>query len=102
MALLGVERISEILNHATANVPQKTAMLMRWLEQERFPRLQAAERNFRQMVKNLKLPANMSLDHAPAFEKDALTLSIICSDYSELEKVLAVLKKIYPSLPNPS
>jgi len=92
MALLSDAQVSAILNHVSANVPQKTSMLMHWLELRLFPRLQAAEKDFRLLVKELRLPANMSLSHHAAFEKDTLTLAITCADRLELSHILDTLQ----------
>jgi len=96
MALLSDDQVSAILNHASANVPQKTAMLMHWLELRLFPRLQAAEKDFRLLLKELRLPANMALSHHSAFEKDTLTLTITCVDRLELNRILDTLEGISP------
>jgi hypothetical protein len=74
--ILTSHEISAILNHEETNSPQKTAHLMTWLTQKRFPRLSEAERKFHHFSKSLGLPENATLAHSPSFEKDELTLSL--------------------------
>ena len=84
--LFSNNEVDEILNHSTANQPQKVAKLMTWINEQRFPRLTAAEREFRQFSAKLQLPENVSLAHSPSFEKDEITMTIIFSDRRELQK----------------
>jgi len=92
LAILADNRLMEILHHQ-ANVPQKTAMMMNWLENKRFPLLHSAESDFRQFLKKLKLPEMMKLDHSPSFEKDTMTLSITCADREEVLKIVEAVTK---------
>jgi hypothetical protein len=93
LAILADSRIIEILHHQHANIPQKTAMIMNCLENKRFPLLHAAESDFRQFLKDLKLPEMMTLAHSPSFEEDSMTLSITCSDRREVEEIVAAVTK---------
>lgn len=90
-SLLRNPAVDDILNHGEANIPQKTANLMKWLTSERFPRLSRAEKEFQHFVAGLALPAQARLDHSPSFEKDELVFSLSCTDK---EAFLAVWRKI--------
>lgn len=87
----------EILNHPTANVPQQTAMLMNWLDRQRFPLLHEAETAFKEFRKDLHLPAEMTLEHVLSFERDTLTLSISFADADRLRDCLPQIRKILAS-----
>lgn len=100
MGVLAKAQSLEILDHPTANIPQKTAKLMAWLEMQRFPRLHEAEKDFRQFSKELQLPEGMKLEHALSFEKDSLTLSIDFADADRLNRHLPQLKKILAASEN--
>lgn len=93
--ILADNRTLEILSHPSANVPQQTAMLMNWLDQQRFPRLHQAEAAFRQFRKDLQLTPEMTLEHAPSFERDSLTLSISFTDADRLRHCLPHIRKIF-------
>jgi len=84
MGILGQTVVREILEHPEANVPQKTAKLMQWLSEQRYPRLYAAEYEFRQFSASLKLPQEVSVSHAPSFEQDQIELTIAFRNRKEL------------------
>ena len=77
---------TDILNHPEANPPQKAANLMATLTAKRYPRLTEAEKNFQQFTDSLRLPKNATLSHAPAFEKDTVTLTISFKNQEDLLK----------------
>jgi hypothetical protein len=70
------EKIRAILDHEEMNVPQKIHHLGDLLQQELTPSYSLAERDFVKQVKELHLPINYSISHAPSFERDEITLSI--------------------------
>jgi ParB family chromosome partitioning protein len=76
MALLNQPEVREILDPQETNIPQKTARLMQWLTEQRFPRLGEAEEEFRSFVATLKLPGGITLNHSPSFEQDQVQLAI--------------------------
>ncbi len=94
MNVLADKEPMTILEHPTANVPQQTAMLMNWLDRQRFPRLHQAETAFRQLKKDLQLPKDMTLEHALSFERDSLTLSISFADAERLRRFLPEIRNI--------
>jgi ParB-like chromosome segregation protein Spo0J len=83
--LAGAECL-EIINHPEANPPQQTIMLMNWLANQCYPRLTEAEKTFRSFVGQLKLPQGVTIDHAPAFEKDSLKMTIDFSGQQQLTR----------------
>lgn len=80
--------LKEIINHPEANIPQKAKMFMTLLERLRFPQLKGAEDEFNIFVNELKLPANIRVSHAQAFEKDQVDLTITCSNRNELKDIV--------------
>ena len=76
MALLSLPGIREILDPQETNIPQKTARLMQWLTEQRFPNLTEAEQEFRAFAAALKLPNGVALNHSPSFEQDQVHLTI--------------------------
>ena len=83
-----------ILNHAGANLPQKAANLMAWINRKRFPRLSEAEQEFRRFTGRLRLPKGVSLDHSPSFEKDELTLTITIPNQERLKELWSKLEPL--------
>jgi len=84
MALLGREEVRAILGDQDSNVPQKTAQLMQWLSDQRFPRLSEAEQEFHTFSAGLRLPANVTLAHALSFEHDNVDLVVSFRSREEL------------------
>ncbi|MCB2183690.1 MAG: ParB N-terminal domain-containing protein [Desulfobulbaceae bacterium] len=95
--LLRNENVHEIIDHADANVPQKTNNLMSWLHCQRFPRLTDAENKFNNFVSALKLPAEIRLDHSPSFEKDELRLTLTFPDQQHFLSAWEEMKNILPA-----
>lgn len=93
MALLCQPEVREILDPQETNIPQKTAKLMQWLTDQRFPSLATAEQEFRTFAATLKLPNAAALSHSPSFEQDQVHLSI---PFANREK----LRRIWPLIAN--
>ncbi|MCX5876027.1 MAG: ParB N-terminal domain-containing protein [Deltaproteobacteria bacterium] len=87
MALLCQPEVREILDPQETNIPQKTAKLMQWLTNQRFPSLAAAEQEFRTFAATLKLPSTVTLSHSPSFEQDQVHLSIPFANREELRQI---------------
>ncbi|MEW6429469.1 MAG: ParB/RepB/Spo0J family partition protein [Thermodesulfobacteriota bacterium] len=86
MAVLGQEGVARILDDPKRNPPQKTARFMLWLERQCFPQLAEELRRFRRLREELRLPANITVDHSPFFEKDELTMTIAWPDAESLRR----------------
>lgn len=91
MALLCQPEVREILDPQETNIPQKTARLMQWLTDQRFPSLAAAEQEFRTFAATLKLPNGVALSHSPSFEQDQMHLSIPFANREELHRVWPII-----------
>ena len=87
----------DILDHPDANPPQQAARIMAWLSRMLQPGLFAAEQSFRRLVDTLRLPATVSLGHAPAFEKDSLALTVTLRDEKELRAAWDALRPLLPA-----
>ncbi len=98
--LLTNDEVDAVLNHATGNLPQKVGRLMRWIHEQRFPRLSAAEQEFRRFSRQLQLTGNITLAHSPSFEKDEVALTITFPDRRELHKYL-INNKLFSSKKTP-
>ncbi len=92
--LLAGEEPRAILNHPAATPGQKAAKLMRWLERRRFPRLSAAEKAFAEWQQGLDLPPAVRVRHAPAFERDQVTVEITVPDTAAAERLLAAARPL--------
>ncbi len=82
------KEITEILNHQEMNIPQKIQHLGSLLQLEINPRSSAAESDFVNQLKSMKLPKNHSISHSPSFEKDEITLSITFNNFADCERYL--------------
>lgn len=95
-ALLSAPEIKAIIDTQENNLPQKTALVMRFLSERHTPNLAAAEKKFTEMSNRLHLPKGVNLNHAPAFEKDELTLTATFADQAAFEtawpRLAAILK----------
>ncbi|MCI5135527.1 MAG: hypothetical protein D3920_10750 [Candidatus Electrothrix sp. AW2] len=84
------------------NGPQKTASLLRWLDQQYQPRLTKAEKEFKKFSAQLQLPVGVRLEHSLSFEEEQVTLHIDFSRKEELTKIWpkleALLKQYYSGL----
>ncbi len=89
------QSIDEILNHDSANIPQKTTNLMKWLTDERFPRLSQAEKEFKSFIANLSLPEEARIEHSPSFEKDELLFSLKCANRESFLLVWRNIEKLF-------
>lgn len=94
MALLGQPEIREILDPMETNIPQKTARLMQWLTEQRFPRLAEAEHEFRAFTAALKLPSTVTLSHSPSFEQDQVQLAIPFANREELRGIWPLIANV--------
>jgi len=83
--LLDDDAIQDILQHQEANPPQKTKKLMRYLSRKHFPRSSMAEEEFNNFTSAMHLPQNVTIEHAPYFENDSMTLSITFPDRESLK-----------------
>ncbi|MCW5213241.1 hypothetical protein VU04_10080 [Desulfobulbus sp. TB] len=69
------------------NGPQKTASLLRWLDQQYQPRLTEAEEDFKKFSAQLQLPADVRVEHSPSFEEEQITLSMNFKSKKELARI---------------
>jgi len=92
--LLADREIQRILNRTEDNMPQMAANLMKLLDRLRFPQLSEARQEFRKFAGSLDLPAQVTLDHSPAFEKDTVTLTITFPDRESLVRAWQRIKPI--------
>lgn len=83
LSILSDARVMEILQNRESNPPQQAANLIRLLREKCSPRLTEAEQEYRSFVGRLSLPAGVTLHHAPAFERDALSCTIQFKDREE-------------------
>lgn len=76
------------------NIPQQSAALLKWLQNENFPRSSAAEREFNRLVRQLELPPNVQVRHTPAFEDEAVTLCLDFPDPDSMREAWTRIRKI--------
>lgn len=93
-AFLSDHEIKEIIDHPEANLPQKTAQVMRFISRKHAPNLAAAEKEFAELSNRLNLPKGFSVNHAPAFEKNEVTLTATFADQTAFAKVWPELADI--------
>jgi ParB family chromosome partitioning protein len=95
-ALLQELAVREILQHKEMNKPQKIQALMVLLQQMATPSLTADEEQFRSAINKLKLPACCAVQHSPAFETDAVELTIRFDDLDRLLRSWPALREVLP------
>ncbi len=93
---LRTPEITKIVSSGDANIPQKTARLMKWLGHQRFPRLSQAEEEFTHFVNDLKLPQQVRLEHSSSFEKDEVQLNLTCSNKEHFLTTWEKIKDLFP------
>ena len=93
-AILASQELKEIIDHPEANPPQKAAQVMRTLIQQHSPDLTAAEHAFAELTCRLNLPKGFVLNHAPAFARDEVTLTITFPNREALVTVWPELKGV--------
>jgi ParB family transcriptional regulator, chromosome partitioning protein len=76
------------------NIPQQSAALLKWLQNENFPRSSTAERKFSRIVRRLELPPNVHVRHTPAFEDDGVTLCLDFPDPDSMREAWTRIMKI--------
>lgn len=87
-AILGCERVTEILFDTRLNGPQKANTLLGTLRAMRFPRLMEAEREFKARVSGLGLPQGIKILRPPFFEDRNYRMEILFENGRELEDKL--------------
>ncbi len=92
--LLENEDYLAILNHSEMNIPQKGASLLNLLQRHLFPESTETENNFRKRVLRMELPANCTVEHSPAFERDEISVTMQFKDMAHLEKHVNTIKEI--------
>ena len=80
---LSEQSLQDILNQQ-GNIPLVTRQFFARLHELRFPRVTAAEEEFADRIKSLRLPANCRVNHAPFFEKDEIELTMTFANQQEL------------------
>ncbi|MDK9708784.1 MAG: hypothetical protein OEL83_17215 [Desulforhopalus sp.] len=82
-AYLRTQEIDQILKHPELNIPQKIQHLKDLLQQQLNPLHSQAEDKFTKQVRDLQLPSHFTITHSPSFERDTVTLSIVCKSLSD-------------------
>jgi ParB family chromosome partitioning protein len=83
----------ETLSNRRLNNPQRAKALLEFLRNSRYPSLSKAERTFKKMIENLRLPAKIRISHPPYFEKSDYLLEILFKDGNDLKEKLRHLWK---------
>jgi ParB-like chromosome segregation protein Spo0J len=96
--LFDMGEVQHILRHPDANLPQKGSNLMAWLARMLQPRLAENEQAHRRLVESLHLPPAVSLTHAPAFEKESLTLAVTVRSENELQEAWGQLRPLLQTI----
>jgi len=85
-------KIHKFLNR---QMPQKK--IIQILMDYRYPEYSKAEKKWKQELKKLKLPNNITISHSPFFEKNHLFLSIQLKNKSEFKDLISKIKGSLPS-----
>ena len=68
--------------------------LFQYLRSQRHPYLNQSEETFKKMIKELKLPSKVSINHSPFFEEQDYKMEILFKDGKELLNKLLLLMDI--------
>lgn len=77
------------------NIPQQGAGLLSYLQEMYTPNLLQAEEMFRQFIREMKLPKQMTVEHSPAFEQDSFTLKIVFSNKNQISEKLPQITSLF-------
>lgn len=75
----------QIIEHNEMNPPQKIHALLELLQRKFYPESSNAEQRFREKVRRLDLPDNLTVTHSLNFEKDEVFLTIRFPDLQSCE-----------------
>lgn len=90
------EEIQTILSHHEMNIPQKGQVLLQLLQDHHSPSLAAVEKSFASWHQKLDLPGSCSVRHSPAFEQDAVSLSVTFPGPQHLQVFLEKVRRYLP------
>ena len=88
------EELTAILNHSKMNIPQKGSSLLNLLQRRLYPEWNNAEDNFRRTVGKMQLPAECTVEHCQAFERDDVSLTIRFKNINLLTQQVQAIKTI--------
>ena len=91
--LLDESVFMEILENGRMNSPQKARALIKLLRTRRLPHLVKAEKNFKNSIEKLALPAGFQMIPPPYFEGPHYKLEISFKDGRDLSEKLIILGK---------
>jgi hypothetical protein len=84
----------EKVKEKNLNGPQRTASLLRWLDQQYQPRMTEAEEEFKKFSSQLQLPAGVQVEHSPSFEEEQVTLHMNFKNKEELARIWPQIKML--------
>lgn len=86
--------VKEIMAREDWPLPVKAQKIEEYLKGERYPVYKKAEEEYRRVVKELKLPPNLSLSHPPYFEGEEYEVSFKFKDKADLQKTIDYLSHL--------
>lgn len=92
--LFNSQDIREIIDSEHMDVNQKVNLLRSILKHRRYPTITDTQNRFENMVKSLKLPANVSLTPPAFFEDTAYSLKLDFHDIAELKAHQTTIDRI--------
>ena len=93
-ALIQQADIAAVLNHDELPQSNKVQKLRRILKTRRYPALSAAEDEFQQSLRSIKLDPQIQLHHPPFFEGKAYRLTMTIQSKQQFKKRLSQLEKL--------
>lgn len=79
------QEFKQIIEHNEMNPPQKIHVLLELLQKKIYSRSSDAERIFKDKIKKLNLPDNVTVTHSLHFEKDEVFLTVTYPDLQSCE-----------------
>ena len=92
--ILMSEEIGRILHSEKLSPLQRSARILQWLRQKRYPCLSSWREAFEQAMRRSGWPKNISIEPSPFFEEEAVTVQFRFKNEEELRSLLERLQQV--------
>ena len=89
--------LREILTHSEMNTPQKVTVLLATMQKLLFPQSEAAEKEFKETIKKMRLPSSCTVSHGQSFETDEAFVTIRFKNIFKIQSLLPQIEALAKS-----